>query len=182
MSQQRRKKWAGKAAKIVLVLIVLDILAYAAVDRPLASLVVRKQDEFTGARLEWQRQRANLAHLQKRVAALPAEQEQMQAFLDHHIPPRREAYSRAATLIENLTQQSQVELSAIKYTPDTPRGEPVDRLNVDTNVKGSFENLLGFAHALETANDFIVVRSFKFAAEDGGMLALHVNADLYLTP
>ncbi|MGH9345396.1 MAG: hypothetical protein ACRD19_16740 [Terriglobia bacterium] len=182
MSQQRRKKWAEKAAKVILVLVILDILAYAAMERPLSSLVVRKQDQFTGARLEWQRQRENLALLQKRVAALPVERRQIQAFVDHHIPARREAFSRAATLIENLTQRSQVELSAIKYTPDKPGGGPIGRLNLDTSVKGSFENLLGFAHALETANDFIVVRSFKFAAEDGGVLALHVNADLYLTP
>ncbi|MGH9352642.1 MAG: hypothetical protein ACRD2G_10855, partial [Terriglobia bacterium] len=182
MSQQRRKTWAGKAAKVILVLVIVDILAYAAVDRPLANLVAREQDRFTSVRLEWWRERGNLARLQKRVAALPAEQRQTQTFLDHHIPPRREAFSRAATLIEGLTQQSQVELSAIKYTPGEAHGEPVGRLNLDTNVKGSFENLLGFAHALETANDFIVVRSFKFAAGDGGVLALHVDADLYLTP
>ncbi len=182
MSQQRRKKWVGAAAKAILALVILDVLAYAALDRPLANLVAREQDRFTSARLEWWRERGNLALLQKHVDALPAEQRQIQAFLDRHIPSRREAFSRAATLIESLTQRSQVELLAIKYTPDESHGEPVGRLNLNTSVKGSFENLLGFAHALETSNDFIVVRSFKFAAGDGGVLALHVDADLYLTP
>lgn len=182
MSHERRRRWAGKAAKVILVLAILDILAYVAVYRPLGSLIMREQERFNSARLEWRSQRINLARLQHRVAALPNEQSQAQAFLDKHIPPRRQAFSRAASLIEDLTQQSRVELSAIKYTPDSQRGEPVSHLNLDANVKGSFDNLLAFAHALETADDFIVVRSFKFAAEDGGVLALHVNADLYLTP
>lgn len=182
MSHERRRRWTGKAAKVILVLVILDILAYAALDRPLGNLVAREQDRFNSARLDWRSQRAALARLERRVAALPEEQAQTQAFLDQHIPPRRQAFSRAAMLIENLTGKSQVELSAIKYTPDAAHGEPVSRLNLDASVKGSFDNLLAFAHALETADDFIVVRSFKFAAGDGGVLALHVNADLYLTP
>lgn len=182
MSLQRRKKWTRTAAKVILVLIVLDVLAYAAADRYLANLVASEQGRFTFARLEWLRERASLTQLEKRNAALPREREELQAFRGQHIPVHREAYSGAAVLIEQLTGKSQVQLVAIKYREGKSKGEPFEHLGLDTNVEGPFPNLLKFAHGLETSNDFIVVHSFKFAAGDGGMLALHVDADLYLMP
>lgn len=182
MSLQRRKKWTQTAAKIILALAVLDALVYVVADRPLGGLIANEQDRFTNIRLEWWRQRASLAGVERRKAALPAEQQQIQTFLDQHVPPRREAFSRAAALIEQLTQQSGVHLAAVKYSPAQSKGEPLDHLGLETEVQGPFPNLLSFAHELETANDFTIVRGFRFATRNGGVLALHVNADLYLMP
>lgn len=182
MNQQRRKRLSAGAAKVIVALFVLDAAVYFGLNRTLANLVVDTQAQFTAVRLNWLRERAKLSGLEAGAAALPGEQQQAKLFFDEHIPPRRVAFSRAATLIEKLTQRSHVDLTAIKYTPEADQAEPVSHLNLDAGVRGSFDNLLDFAHGLETADDFIVVRSFKFAAEDGGVLALHVNADLYLTP
>lgn len=182
MNQQRRKKWAATAAKVIVALFILDAAVYFGVNRTLANLVVATQARFTAVRLNWLRERASLSGLEARAAALPGERRQAKAFFNEHIPPRRVAFSRAAMLIEKLTQRSRVDLTAIKYTPETEQTDPVSHLNLDAGVRGSFDNLLDFAHGLETADDFIVVRSFKFAAGDGGVLALHVNADLYLRP
>ncbi|MGH9398116.1 MAG: hypothetical protein ACRD18_14850 [Terriglobia bacterium] len=182
MSQQRRKTWTRTAAKVILIVIALDVVLYAAVDQPLARLLTHEQERFTATRVQWLRQRDALARIEKRDAALPVDHEQLQAFLKHHIPLRHEGFSRAAGLIQRLTQQSGVELTGIKYSLDKTHSEPLEHLGLETSVQGPFPNLLSFAHALETSSDFIVVRSFTFAGGDQGVLALHVKADLYMAP
>ncbi|MGH9407536.1 MAG: hypothetical protein ACRD3D_17080 [Terriglobia bacterium] len=183
MSQQTRKQWVETAAKVILIVAVCDVLLYLGSRRYVGNLVATEQDRFNAARLDWWREKQNLALLQKRTGSIPAAENAMRAFLDQHVPVQRQAYSRAASLVEQLSQKSQVQLVAIRYHPPAEsKGEPLAHLTLETNVEGSFDNLLTFAHALETSNDFIVVRSFKFAAENQGVLGLHVNADLYLMP
>ena len=61
--------------------------------------------------------------------------------------------------------------------------DPLERLSLDINVQGSYPGLLEFSHALETANDFILVREFIFTpGEENGALGLRLGADLYVTP
>jgi hypothetical protein len=59
----------------------------------------------------------------------------------------------------------------------------MQRLGLVIIVAGPFPGLLKFAHALETASDFIVIRSFNIAAAgDTHDLEMRLTADLYLTP
>ncbi|MGH9327783.1 MAG: hypothetical protein ACRD2B_14030 [Terriglobia bacterium] len=182
MSPDRRKNWTRTAIKIIVPLIVLDALAYVALQRPLARLLSGEEQRFTVTRLEWQREKQQLVDLQKRDEQLPAEDRQLAAFLRRHVPPRREGYSRAALLIDHLTEQSGVGLAGISYGLAQTKGDPFEHLGLKVEVQGPFGALLSFGHALESASDFIVVRSFKFEAAGGGVLGLQLNADLYLMP
>lgn len=182
MSQQRRTNWARTAAKVVVVLIVLDVALYAAAVRPLGSLLAHEQERFTSARLDWLRERDVLNRLRRRDAALPGDQRQVEAFLEKHLPVRHEAYSRTSSLIQRLSQRSSVEITGVKYSLEDKQTTPLKRLKLDATVQGPFSNLLSFAHGLETASDFIVVRSFTFEPGDQGVLALHLRADLYMAP
>lgn len=182
MSPDRRKHWTRTAIRIIVVLIVLDALAYVGLQRPLASLLAREEGRFSVTRLEWLGAKRQLAYLKKRDAQLPTEDHQLKTFIQQHVPPRREGFSRAALLIDRLTQQSGVDLAGISYGLAQTKGEPFEHLGVKVDVQGPFSGLLSFAHALETASDFIVVRSFKFEATGGGVLGLELSADLYLMP
>jgi hypothetical protein len=62
------------------------------------------------------------------------------------------------------------------------KGEPLERLGIEVDVQGSFPSLLGFAHAVETSSDFLVLRGFSLETGDGETLALRMAADLYVTP
>ncbi|MDE3180307.1 MAG: hypothetical protein KGM47_11695 [Acidobacteriota bacterium] len=182
MSQQRRRNWTRAALKVIVILIVLDVVLYTLVIRPLSGLAIRQQQRFTSARIQWLVQRTTLARTEARAAALPGDRDQLQAFILRHIPPRHDGYSRAARLIQRLSEQSGVELTGIKYTLNKTQPDPLDHLGLETSAEGPFPNLLNFAHALETSGDFVVVHSFTFAAGDQGVLALHLKADLYMTP
>lgn len=182
MSPDSRKKWTHTAMRIFVLLIVLDALAYVALERPLSSLLATEEQRFSTTRMEWLREKQHLVYLEKRDAQIPTENHQLKAFVQQHVPPRREGYSRAALLVDRLTEQSGVQLTGISYGLNEVKGEPFEHLGVKVEVQGPFGGLLSFAHALETASDFIVVRSFKFEAAGGGMLGLKLNADLYLMP
>jgi Tfp pilus assembly protein PilO len=61
--------------------------------------------------------------------------------------------------------------------------DPLERLAVEINAQGPYAGLLKFSHALETANEFILVRDFDLTpGGENGSLGLRLSADLYLTP
>lgn len=182
MSRQHRKNWGRTALKIGLALLVLDGVAYVALERPLAALVAGKQSQFTATRRAWQQERIQLAALEKRNAALPRQDRQLRAFLQQHLPPQRQAFSSAALLIQRLTQGSGVQLSGVSYSANRNKGEPLEHLGLRVYVQGPFTALLSFAHALEISKKLVIVRSFKFESAEGAMLGLRLNADLYLMP
>lgn len=183
---RQNKKWIDVAVRVALALVLLNALAYVALDRPLARLLVREQQRFAAGRLQVLRQKAALARVERRDAGLPASQNQVRAFLNVHIPSRREGFSRAAMLIEHLTQTSGVQLAGISYhLEETETGkvrDPFEHLRLDVRVEGPFANLLSFEHGLETASDFMVVHGFQFASGQGGVIGLHLTTDLYLMP
>jgi len=75
-----------------------------------------------------------------------------------------------------------VQLSGVSYRLDEVKGEPLQRLGIEINVQGPFPSLLGFAHAVETSSDFLVLRGFTLEAGDEGTLELRMRVDLYVTP
>jgi hypothetical protein len=179
----QRKGWRWTAIRIALLLLVLDGVAYGVIKRSIAGLLAREQQQFTATRLQLRRQQTALVQLQRRVNALPAEQQQLRVFVEKHIPQRRQGYSRAAMMIEGLTQRTGVELTGIGYQQEVDHeAGPFKILTVNVYVQGPFANLLNFGHGLDTASDFIVVRGFKFESGGQGMLGLRLTADLYLMP
>lgn len=182
MNADRRKHWTRLATRLIILLVALDALAYFALMRPARRLAAQEQQRFATVRLQWLQEKTRLAYFEKRDAALPAEDRQLRGFLQRHVPERRQGFSRAAILINKLTQQSGVELAGISYSLDKSKEQPLEHLGLKIELLGNFSGLLRFEHALETASDFIVVRGFKFAGSQDGSLGLHVDADLYLMP
>jgi hypothetical protein len=180
----KRRNWKRTAIRVGLLLVALDAIAYLAVDRSMADLAAREEQQFSAVRLQLRGQQAALLQVQRRVDALPAEEKQLRAFVEKHIPRRREGYSRAAVLIESLTQRSGVQFSGIGFgrVEDQETVGPFRVLTINVSVQGPFANLLNFSHGLDTASDFMVVRGFKFESGGQGVLGLRLTADLYLMP
>ena len=75
-----------------------------------------------------------------------------------------------------------VKLTTVAYRLDLEHHDPLERLAVEINAQGPYTGLLKFSHALETANDFMLVREFNFIPGDSGVISLRLGADLYVTP
>jgi len=182
MARFRRKKVERVIEIVALSLAGLDLVVYLAVARPLSSAVAAKQQAFSAARRNIQMSEVRLAKLSQSLAALPSTDEDIKQFLNDHVPPRRRGFSRAAGLVRQITGDSGVQITGVGYRLETQRKEPLQRLGIQVNVHGQFQNLLRFTHALVTAKDFVLVRGLAFQPAEAGGLALRLAADLYVTP
>jgi Tfp pilus assembly protein PilO len=164
-------------------LVVLDLLVFFAIYRPLGNEVALVERSHGALRQTIRNQQVRVDLLKKYEAALPQAGKGLEDFTTNRTPSRREAYSTAAHLIHKVADASGVKVSSMGYRLDIGHNDPLERLELDINLQGPYASLLKFAHALETANDFILVREFNFTpGGDNQALGLRLDADMYLTP
>lgn len=180
MSRSRRKTLIRIVEGVALGLVVLDLVLYFAVVRPLRNLRAAEEARYVTARERIRDLRMRTARLEKFQVALPEAESQLSVFLRSHVPPRRQGFSRAARLVRRLTEQAGLRLSSVAYKLESSENDPLARLGIEVEVEGPFASLLNFSHALETAGDFIVLRDFTFEPTEGQSVALRLGADLYL--
>ena len=181
--RRTRRQSVSRAFEIIGVsLVLLDVLLYFVVFRPVEALVSSEQQQFTTLRRRIFEGETRIERMKQFQEALPEAGKRLSEFERDHTPPRRQGYSRAHKLVQAAAEQSATHLVSVGYKLDNSASGPVQRLGLVITVEGSFPALLKFAHALETASDFIVTRSFNIAAGDDDELALRLGADLYLTP
>jgi len=163
-------------------LVVLDVVLYFAVYRPLGNMMASEEHRYSGARQRVREEQVRVDRLEKYQAALPQAGKRLEDFTSNHAPSRRRGFSAAAHLIRQVADASGVQPPSVAYRLDTKHHDPLERLGLEISAMGSYTGLLKFAHALETAHDFILVREFSFAPGENGVLSLRLVADLYLTP
>jgi Tfp pilus assembly protein PilO len=163
-------------------LVLLDVLLYFGMFRSTQALVSSEQQQFEGLRRRIYDAEVRIERLKKFREALPEAGQKLAALERDHAPPRRQGFSQAAKLVRRVTEQSGTQLTSVAYKLDTNASGPLQRLGLVIVVAGPFPALLKFAHALETASDFIVIRGFNIAAGENHDLNLRLTADLYLTP
>jgi Tfp pilus assembly protein PilO len=164
--------------------VALDLVVYFAIYRPLENQVESAARSHAALRQTVRNQQVRVDLLKKYEAALPQAGKGLEDFTTHRTPSRREAYSTAAHLIHKVADASGVKVSSMAYRLESGHNDPLEKLGLEINLEGSYPSLLKFSHALETDNNFILVREFMFTPGGGmnGALALRLGADLYLTP
>jgi Tfp pilus assembly protein PilO len=182
MSRSRRNALIRIVEGVAVGLVVLDVVLYFALVRPLRSLRAGEEARYVTVREQVRDLKLRTARLERFQVALPETEKQLSAFLRNHVPSRRQGFSHAARLMRRLTEQAGLRLSGLGYKLESSENDPLQRLGMEVEVEGPFSSLLNFAHALETAGDFIVVRDFAFEPAEDQVVALRLGADLYLMP
>lgn len=182
MRKSRRQVLIHAIERVGLALILLDVVLYFAMLRPVQNWVASEEQRFAETRRRVREEKARVERLEKFQASLPGAGDRIQAFKRDHLPPRRHGFSEAARLLRKVSEQAGVQLGPVTYRRDSEQNQPLVRLGFETDVDGSFAALMKFAHALETASDFILIREFSFTPGEGDTLSLRLVADLYLTP
>ncbi|MFZ0963634.1 MAG: hypothetical protein WAO35_22450 [Terriglobia bacterium] len=162
--------------------VALDLVVFFAVYRPLGDEAAAEARRHEELRQTVHHEQARVELLQKFGDALPQAGKGLEDFTANRVPPRREAFSTAAHLVHRVADASGVKVTTLGYHLDTEHHDPLERLQLDINAQGSYTGLLKFSRALETANDFVLVRDFNFTPGDNGALSLHLGADVYVTP
>jgi Tfp pilus assembly protein PilO len=164
-------------------LVALNLVLFFAVYRPLGQKVDEEDHHRTELRQTVRNQQIRVDLLKKFEAALPQAGKGLEDFESKRAPMRREGFSTAAHLIHKVADASGVKVSTLAYRLDKEQKDPLERLQLEINVQGPYAGLLKFSHALETANEFMLVREFNLTpGGENGALGLRLGADLYLTP
>ncbi len=182
MPKSRRKFVVTILKRVALGLVLFDVLLYIGVVARLDKAAASELQRFTALRRGVREEEERVARLERFESSLPDGRKQVQLFQRKYVPPRRRGFSRASRLVRQLTQQSGLRLSNVAYKLDLKHDEPLERLGIEVTVEGSFTGLLNFAHALETAGEFVLIREFSFEPVEGGALELRLGAELYLAP
>jgi Tfp pilus assembly protein PilO len=182
MSALRRKVLVRVLERAAVAFIVLDVALVFAFVRPLDKLAATEWRRMSTARHRVQEAQARVSRLEMYQKKLPEAREQIKVFQHDHVPPRRRGFSRAWRLVRELSEQSGIQLSSLAYRLNSGHEDPLERLGIEVNVVGPYPGLLKFAHALETASDFVLLQDFTFSPGQGGSLELRLTADMYLVP
>ena len=181
MSKHKRKALIRVAERFALAILGVDIVAYSVLVLGLSDRIRAASPTRGRLRRQWYEQPFGHCRLKKLQASLPDAQEELAKFEEKRVPSRREGYSRAAHLIQDVAQRSGVDISSLSYKLDANKTTPLQRLGITVAAEGLYPSLLKVARDLETAIDFVVVRDFSFQQHAGGTLGLRISADLYLT-
>jgi Tfp pilus assembly protein PilO len=182
LTRQRRKSLMRIAERLAVAAVVLDVVFYFAAFRPVRRARDGAIAAFTKTRLDIIRDQSRIEQLQKVKQNLPEAQAAFDGFMKDHVPSRRRGFSEAMSLFQKLTQDAGVQMIGISYKTSKATTDPLERLGIQVEVDGTFPQLLKFAHAVETQNDFIVLRSFGFEMGDNDAISMRLGTDLYLSP
>jgi len=181
--KSRRQKVIRTIEGVGVALILLNLTLYFAMLRPVQNGVASEERRFAETRRRIRIEGERVERLEKFRANLPGAGDNIQAFKREQIPPRQHGFSQVGRLLRNASEEAGVQaVGTKKFKLDTEHNQPLERLGFEANVQGSFAELMKFAHGVETASDFVVIREFSFEAGQGGGLNLRLAADLYLTP
>ena len=182
--RKSRRQIINRAVEVIGVgLVGLDLLVFFLVYQPLGVKIDGEERIHEQLRQTVRNQQVRVDILKKYEVALPLAGKGLGDFTTNRTPSRREAYSTAAHLIHKAAEASGVKVSSTAYRLDLGHNDSLERLELDIALQGPYASLLKFSHALETANNFILVRDFNLTrGEEGGAFALRLGADLYLMP
>ena len=163
-------------------LVTLSLLVFFAIYRPLGSKIEVAARTHSALRQTIRNQQVRVEVLKKFETELPEAGKGLESFEAERTPARREGYSTAAHLVHKLADSAGVKVSSMGYRLDLGhKDDPLERLTLTIDLEGQYAKLLKFAHALENANEFLVMRDFNFTSGgDNQGLTLRLGADLYL--
>ena len=182
MTASRRKLVTRICEATAIGLLALDAALYFALVRPLGSMRMSAEREYTATRDRIRDGKARAARLEEFKKVVPGAETQLASFLKNHVPPRRQGFSHAARLVRKLSEDANVRLTSVTYKLSWSDNDPLPRLALEVEVEGLFPNVLRFAHALETSKEFLALRDFTYEPGETRTIALHLGADLYLRP
>ena len=163
-------------------LLLIDGLLYFLAYQHMQSELSHQLQQFASLRQSIFDSQARIERLTKSRAALPETGKKLASLVENHTAPRRQMYSQASKLVHLVAEQSGAQLDKVAFKEDTKSTGPLLRLAVFIDIQGSFQELLKFAHGLETAGELLEMRSFSLSEGKESPLELRLAADLYVTP
>jgi Tfp pilus assembly protein PilO len=169
---------AGKIAAGLVILILLNLVAWLAVVRPRISELntLREQSQ---PRLEALRTRNAEVELREQyVATLDKATADLTALREDILSTRQRRLVQVQQELANLAEQFNIDHDSVDNQTEYLAGEGLERFAMVVPLQGGYANLRHFIQAVESSDKFLVIERVAMdGAKDGGVL-LQMNITL----
>lgn len=150
---------------IAIVLIVLDAGAVALLLSPMGRGRAARQETYNRVRQQYQekmREEGPARDIEKRIADA---RKQTDAFYEERIPTR---YSQISDTIGKVASENHVQVASVKYDAKDTDISGLQRIDIEAQITGDYNNQMRFINALERAKTFFVIDSVNLAGAEAG--------------
>lgn len=159
----------------------VNVLVYALVVYPLSDRVANVAEREQAAEAALDAARREHAQASGALTGKARASAELTTFYSDVLPQgltgaRRLTYLR----LSQLARQSDLQLENWRATDTLERNSTLSQLSIQMELTGSWDDIRGFLHQLETAPEFVVIDNVELAeGADGGALALTLALSTY---
>jgi Tfp pilus assembly protein PilO len=162
--------------------VLLNILAYAFVVRPLALKSAGVADRAIAARQTVAAAERDMAAARELVTGTSRADQELTTFYDEVLPPDQNSARRLTYLtLYHLARKMNVKFLDRKYEVEPPKRDArTGRLKIRTELQGDYENLRQFIYSLESAPEFVIIDDVTLSQNDAAKpLTLTIELSSY---
>jgi hypothetical protein len=159
--------------------IVLNAAVFLAVVMPLSRKVSGGELQAQAAATALTRARADHAAARSTVTGKASADEELKKFYSAVLPPdQRAARSITFLRLNQLAEQADLVLERSSADTDQERGSELGKLTATYVLSGQYRNIRRFIHALETAQEFLILENVALSQGTEGESDLIVNVQV----
>ena len=170
-----------RAVVIIAAGLVLNVLLYLVVVRPLARSVANIEQNTLAAEQARAAAQTEFGRASGTFTGKDRATKELATFYSTVLAQnlsgaRRLTYGR----VQRLAEQFRLEYQRSSYEPVEERGSTLTKLRVNVELIGNYSNMRSFIHAIETAPEFVVIENISLAEGSGeGSLRLSLDLSTY---
>lgn len=183
MKEMAEQLWKSQRGLLILlaILLVLNLLMFAALEEWLLPRVVEQESRF----LQRQAEVRQLLHNQTNTATTP-EQRYVLASQDlskfHQAVPDYQEFTALIEELLVLSSRARLNITQINYSSETMEKTPLLKFSLNFNVIGDYEQIKKFIHSLEQSVRLITIKQISLQGADGEGVNLRLNLETFFRP
>jgi Tfp pilus assembly protein PilO len=161
---------------VAIILLALDVGAIALLLSPVGRGRAAREQEYMDIRQEYQAKLREDAPARDIDQKLEEAREQTAEFYKDRIPSR---YSDISDTIGKLASDNHVQVQGIKYDAKDTEISGLQRIDIEAQVSGNYNDQMRFINALERAKPFFVINSVNLGGTDSGLVRLDMKLETF---
>jgi Tfp pilus assembly protein PilO len=168
-----------RTVMLLAAIFVLNLMAYAFIVRPMSRSVAnveqstqRAEQALSAARTEYNRANGTLTGKERATKELATFYSSVLA--QDLAGARRLTYGR----LSRLARQSRLDYQRGRYEPLEEKGSNVSKFKASVELRGSYNDVRNFIHAIETAPEFVVIDNISLSEGESSDSALRLGMEM----
>lgn len=159
----------------VIVLVLLDIAAFAVLFSPMAKSREAKQQELSNLQQQFKLNEQEIGPSHGMDQKIASARLNIADFYRDRLPGQ---YSQIDTALSKDAKANDVQLVTVNYKPDRKAVEDIQRVDIDMTISGSYVNDVKFINSMERDKVFFLITSVSLGSSTNGVQLL-VHAETY---